>query len=439
MNRRVVQLDALMAEAEKQAEHTVGIVRMVVSLALAVVFVFAVMTVAPREETVLERQLFTAAATMLGYFLLGLASVVIVRTGHYRPWMAWAAATGDGVFIVVSVWLGLVNTALPANYMLLIPSMWLVPVAISFGALRFNPALQAYLMALLVAGFVLIAFVDVWDYELAGPPPESANIFLALPPNAMRLAMMCLAGVVLVIAGIRSRALMARAITETWRGANLTRYLPGEVADRLAETGLDALRRGKRQDVGILFTDIRGFTPLSEAMTPEEISAFLTEFRHRVSAAVADCGGVIDKFIGDAVLVVFGIRDPSDRDAAAAIRCADLLVKEMEEWSEERERSGDPAVRIGVGLHRGEAFLGAIGDETRLEYTVLGDTVNVAARLEELTKETEWLILASKQLLDQAGVDLAAWNAIDTTSLRGRHEQIEIFGSKNPDTTPRAS
>ncbi|MBW8638120.1 adenylate/guanylate cyclase domain-containing protein [Hoeflea sp. WL0058] len=436
MTKRVVQLDALMAEAEKQAEHTVGIVRMVVSLALGVVFVFAVMTVAPRDETVLERQLFTAAATMLGYFLLGLASVVIVRFGHYRPWMAWAAATGDGVFIVASVWLGLINTALPANYMLLIPSMWLVPVAISFGALRFNPALQAYLMALLVAGFVLIAFVDVWDYELAGPPPESANLFLALPPNAMRLAMVCLAGVVLVIAGIRSRALMARAITETWRGANLTRYLPSEVADRLAETGLDALRRGKRQDVAILFTDIRGFTPLSETMTPEEIGAFLTEFRRRVSTAVVSCGGVIDKFIGDAVLVVFGIRDPSDRDAAAAVHCAGLLLKEMDEWS--RERSGDPAVRIGVGLHRGEVFLGAIGDETRLEYTVLGDTVNVAARLEELTKETGWPILASKQLLDQAGVDLAFWKAIDTTFLRGRHEQIEIYGSNNPYTTPRA-
>jgi adenylate cyclase len=239
---------------------------------------------------------------------------------------------------------------------------------------------------------------------------------------------------------VRARALLTRAIRETRRGVNLTRYLPPRIADRLAETGLDELRRGRRQTVAILFVDVRGFTPLSEAMTPEALSGFVAEFRHRVAGAAEASGGTIDKFIGDAAMIVFGLEpegadsagaDGAANSAATALACARRLLAEIAEWSARRRDAGEPPVEVGIGVHQGEVFCGAIGDETRLEFTVLGDPVNVAARLQALTREVGWPIVASAAVLEAAGAGRppAGWQALAPTPLRGRRGMLEIFGS----------
>jgi adenylate cyclase len=346
--------------------------------------------------------------------------------------MAWVAATGDGAFMLAGIWLTLTNTGLPSSYIILFPPLWLAPVALSFGALRFSPGLEIYLIVLLATGLVATALLGGdWAFGLTETQADIAGEFLSVPSGVIRLAMLCLAGLVLVIAVVRSRSLMTRAISETLRGANLTRYLPRQIADRLAETGLEELRRGKRQNVAVLFTDIRSFTELSETLPPEDLSAFVTEFRSRLAHAADACGGTIDKFIGDAAMIVFGITASSGNDAGAALQCADSILREMDDWSLQRSASGQPAVRVGVGIHYGEAFCGAIGDESRLEYTILGDTVNVAARLEELTKSVGMPIVVSENVLERAGIDPAApgWTVIETTQLRGRKSGIRIMAS----------
>jgi len=430
--RLLPQPDVLMAQAEMQAERTVGLLRMLIALSLGMVFVVAVLRTSPADQTVLNRQWLFAGGTMFAYLLLGAASFLVIVCKVYRPWMVWLTTTGDGAFLLVNIWLGLVNAGLPANYLICLPPIWLIPVALSFGALRFNPALQGYLILLLVAGLCGIAFFGVgWDFTQDEPPPEVIKLFVSPPPNAMRLAMLVLAGIVLVFGAVRARALLVRAISETHRGANLTRYLPQQVADRLAETGLDELRQGKRQNVAILFVDIRSFTPLSEAMSPEALSTFVTEFRRHIAGAVATCGGTIDKFIGDAAMVVFGVVQPTPHDAAAALKCADLILREIDDWGEQRNATGQEAVKVGIGVHWGEVFCGAIGDEVRLEYTVLGDAVNIAARLQDLTKHAGWRLVVSQEVLKEAGLSGKSehWHRIETTPLRGRHGLIKVFGS----------
>ncbi len=424
--------EALFAQAEMRAERTVGLLRILIAVALIVVFVVAVLRIAPDDQPMLSRQWMFAGGTMFAYLLLGVASFLVSARGAYRPWMAWLAVTGDCAFLLANVWLGLINTGLPANYVISLPPIWLAPVALSFGALRFNPALQGYLVGLLILGLMAIAlFGASWDYELDAAPPNVLSLFFAVPPNVMRLAMLALAGLVLVVAAIRARALLTRAISETHRGINLTRYLPQQIADRLAEAGLDELRRGRRQNAAILFVDIRGFTPLSEAMPPEALSAFVTEFRRRITRAVDACDGTIDKFIGDAAMVVFGLVRPSENDAAAALRCANLILSEVAEWGKQRKQAGEDAVEVGIGVHWGEVFCGAIGDDTRLEYSVLGDSVNIAARLQEQTKQVGWPIVASRDILAAAGLsgDRKAWHALDKTALRGRRGLIDTYGS----------
>ncbi len=423
----------LFIAAEISAERTVALLRILVAIALGAVFIFAVLPDMATDQPFVVRQLSFASATIGAYLLLGVVSLATNFSGHYRPWMAWPVVTGDAAFLLVSIWLSLINADLPIGYIITMVPIWMVPLVFAFGALRYNPLLQGYVVAVLL-GLIGLSI----GAEPADPPSAQVlEVLFSLPPSVMRLTMLALAGIVLVIAAVRARRLLTRAIEETRRGANLTRYLPQQIANRLAEAGIDELRRGRRKAVAILFVDIRGFTARSEVLPPEEISAFVSQFRHRIARAVVACGGVIDKFVGDSAMVVFGLTNDGSNDAGAALKCAELILSEMDDWHRSGALAGADPVRVGVGVHWGEAFCGAIGDEARLEYTVLGDTVNVAARLEQLTKEIQWPVLASQDAIDAAGTasDRGQWHALESIPLRGRTALTPIFAMGNPQSS----
>ena len=188
---------------------------------------------------------------------------------------------------------------------------------------------------------------------------------------------------------------------------------------------------GRQQDAAVLFVDIRDFTARAEQMEPEAISRFLAEFRRVVTHAVEERGGVVDKFVGDSAMVVFGVPEAGVHDAANALDGARAILNAVASWNDERAATGDDAVRIGVGVHWGQVFCGAVGDASRLEFTVLGDTVNVAARLEEATKRADLPLVVSEELLTAAGVDPAAqdgWVELPDTTIRGRHGDVRHYG-----------
>jgi adenylate cyclase len=141
---------------------------------------------------------------------------------------------------------------------------------------------------------------------------------------------------------------------------------------------------------------------MAETMKPNQRGAFLSEFRGRLAAPVFQNEGSIDKFIGDAALVVFGVPLPRPDDAARAVTCALQILDAIEQWSDERERAGLAPVKVGIGAHYGEVFAGALGDDQLLEYTVIGDTVNVAERLERLTRDEPVPGLTDDDLPDHA-------------------------------------
>ena len=188
---------------------------------------------------------------------------------------------------------------------------------------------------------------------------------------------------------------------ERLQNLNLSRYLPSEIVERLAREGLRATR-GRRMNAAILFMDMRDFTAAVQTMEPGALFGFLQEYRMLISRTVEAEGGLIDKFIGDGVLAVFGAVQPSPNDAMAAIRCGLKLLAAIEAWNVERARHGEPPVRVGVGVHYGEIVSGAIGDEQRLEYSVVGHAVNVCSRIERLTKKYGSPLLVSEEALTEA-------------------------------------
>ena len=190
---------------------------------------------------------------------------------------------------------------------------------------------------------------------------------------------------------------------------------------------------GEVRGATVLFSDLRGFTALAEQMAPGEVVATLNQYFSLMTDWVRSCGGFVDKFMGDAMLVVFGLFTPSDTrgDAAAdAIRCALGMQERLLVLNAQRQAAGQWPLKISIGVDSGEVLAGTIGAEDRLEFTVIGDSVNVAARLQEVGKSSGAPLLVSEtayQLAAGAGNELPLV-ALDTIALRGRRGAVRVYG-----------
>src|SRR5687767_1426846 len=180
---------------------------------------------------------------------------------------------------------------------------------------------------------------------------------------------------------IENKQLNERAQQEKAKRTNFERYFTPQLAERIASSEGATRLGGDKREVTVLFSDIRGFTALSETMPPSEMATLLTDYFTEMVECVFNNDGTLDKFIGDAVMAQWGaaIGSPQDPDKAmkAAIEVMEGLAKLNKKWVAE----GRPGLQIGIGINHGEAFAGNIGSEKRLEYTVIGDTVNTASRL----------------------------------------------------------
>jgi adenylate cyclase len=175
-----------------------------------------------------------------------------------------------------------------------------------------------------------------------------------------------------------------RAAAERAR-SNLARYFSPNIVEMLAAQD-EPLGAVRRQTVAVLFVDIVGFTRMAETMEPEAVVTMLREFHERMTAQSFACGGTVEKYIGDAIFAVFGIPTASDHDAANALRCADMMLGALARWNDQRETRGEHRLAIGIGLNYGPAVLGDVGSEHSMSFTVIGDTVNTASRLQGLTR-----------------------------------------------------
>ncbi|WP_171052695.1 adenylate/guanylate cyclase domain-containing protein [Ruegeria sediminis] len=416
----------LLFDAEKRAERLAGLLRMAVAAGLGLTFVLVVRPQAANADTVLWTQWAYAAIGMTGYFLLGFFGWLLARSRYYRAWMVWPVAAGDCLFVLSGLWMSVGNVGAGSAVTLAFPSAWLVPLVLAFGALRVDPRVLWVMTLSLVAGLAGLIALRHGEWPVQPGSLERIAPFFAPPPNMMRLAMIAVAGAVLAVAAARTRALLVRSIDEANRRANLTRYLPAQLADDLGEAGLAAMQEGTRQNAGLLFIDIRGFTGMTQEMPPQAVSQFVSEYRRRVSAVARETGGIIDKFMGDAVLIVF-----SGQDAAArCLTCGLALRDEISDWSQDRGSGGQPPVRVGIGLHWGEVFSGVVGDNDRLEYSVFGDAVNIAARLESLTRDLGLDLIASRDVIAAAGATPQDFGmeTLAPLAVRGREGALSLAG-----------
>lgn len=231
-------------------------------------------------------------------------------------------------------------------------------------------------------------------------------------------------GVVRFCTELLERVASSRVTTE-----KLARYFSPLVARAIAAEGS---RVQARHEVSVLFVDVRGFTAFSEASEPSEAVAVLNEYFEELVERVFEHGGTLDKYLGDGLLAYFGAPRPSGTHADDAVRCACAMLDAVDAVNERRRARGDSTLRVGIGVHSGPAVVGDIGARRRREFTIIGDTVNVASRVESLTKEFD-VALACTGETRALTRERFEWRELGKTRIRGRENAVVLW------TVPRTS
>lgn len=221
-------------------------------------------------------------------------------------------------------------------------------------------------------------------------------LYLGYAATEIVVVVIVSAGLAVVVA--RSRSLAKNRISAERTRSSLARYFSPNVADRLSQSDAP-FSMPRQQRVAVLFADIVGFTKLCETASPEDVIGLLREYHDRLGQSVFDNGGTLDKYIGDGLMATFGTPDPTPDDAAHALDCAFDMIDALEKWNTERQAAGIARVSVGIGIHYGLVVAGDIGNDRRLEYSVVGDAVNIASRLEHMTRRLGTPLAVSDDLV----------------------------------------
>lgn len=229
-------------------------------------------------------------------------------------------------------------------------------------------------------------------------------------------------------------AALSRSVWQSWRHFSerqrlrrtFAGYVSPQVMQQIIDGGVDARKRGVKVDVCVLFSDIRNFTTMSERLPAEQVVALLNRYFGRITAMVHKHGGTVDKFIGDGMMAFFGAPNALPSPEKAALEAARDMLSELAQLNAELRAEGKAELAMGIGLHSGPAVIGYIGSSDRHEYTAIGDTVNVASRLEGLCKQLGYPITCSGAVADKLD-DATMLVPLGEHGLKG-HSAVPVFG-----------
>jgi len=309
---------------------------------------------------------------------------------------------------MVLIWSFHIQYMQPPSFYLKAPTLLYVFIFIALRALRFDArfVVLAGLLAALGWG-ALITYVVYAD-------PSDAMItrdYVAyLTSNSVllgaefdKIISILVVTALIAVALYRAKGLLVRAVSEQTAARELSRFFAPEIAARIkgADDGIRA-GSGEMREAAILNLDLRGFTRLAGTAPPDEVMRLLAEYQRRMVPVIQRHGGSIDKFLGDGIMATFGAARASDVAAADALRALEAVMAEAAAWQADCARDGRASVPVNAAVATGPILFGAVGDETRLEYTVIGEAVNLAAKLEKHNKE-----LGVRALADRASFELA--------------------------------
>jgi adenylate cyclase len=245
--------------------------------------------------------------------------------------------------------------------------------------------------------------------------------FATFTPDHLELISAVAAQTAVTVETIKAHTRLAR---EEVARANYSRFMPEYVVKQLLESPNSFRLGGVNQTVTVLFADIRGFTALSERENPEKVVGLLNRYFSAMTDIIFDHGGTLDKYIGDGLMAIFGAPTATPEDALNAVKAAVTMQKRITTLNEELRVDGMEQIAVGIGLHTGEATIGYIGSDKRSEYTAIGDTVNLASRLESNAAGGQILI---SEATSTASGNLIPVNTREPLTVKNRVQPVDVF------------
>jgi adenylate cyclase len=314
-----------------------------------------------------ERAVWTMLAWLA--YAAGAWYFVNKRRLYDRP-VKYISAAADALFLTLTIVLveGNNGPLMPVYYILIVGC-----------ALRYS-----YRAILAAAGFSALGYAVVWYYSFGNPRLTPIPTYSAI----IHLLIMVMMGAFSAYAVKKMRDLVLKFAENLLRREQaesaLSRYVSHQVARKILDTpdGAEAMGEGRRTHAAVLISDIRGFTPLSEGMDPAALVKLLNSYFTRMVEVVFRHDGTLDKFVGDALIVVFNDPFPQPDAERRAVACAAAMQASIALFNKEQEAAGRRTLGVGIGVHCGPVVAGNVGSEYRMDYTVMGDTVNFTSRLQ---------------------------------------------------------
>lgn len=248
--------------------------------------------------------------------------------------------------------------------------------------------------------------------------------FAAFSPDHLELISAVAAQTAVTVETVKAHKRLAR---EEVARANYSRFMPEYVVQQLLENPNSFKLGGVNQNITVLFADIRGFTAISEHENPEEVVGILNTYFTAMSEIIFEHGGTLDKYIGDGLMALFGAPTATPNDAKNAVNAAVAMQRKLAALKTEPEGKGLANVEVGIGMHTGVATIGYIGSERRSEYTAIGDTVNLASRLESQTAGGQILISDATAIASASDIPMLKRDPI---TVKNRTQPVELFEVK---------
>lgn len=427
---RVVEL---LRAQDRAAERLIIYVQLALAAALAVLYVLA-----PRPADAPMTMLAPVPLALAAYTLFALVRLAVAQRGPLPDWFVIPSIIADMSLLLGLIWSFHLQYGEPPAFSLKVPSILYLFVFIALRALRFD---HRYVLAAGLTAALGWALLTVAAVVKSADGAVTRNFVAYITGNRIligaevdKIVAILLVSAVLTLSARRAQQTLLTAVREEAAGREIKRFLSQGVAEQISmsEELIEAGHAAERE-AAIMMLDIRGFTPFSTTVPAGEVVRMLTSFHARIVPIVQANNGVVDKFLGDGVIVTFGAVAPSRTAAADALRALDSILDASLAWQRSLQGMGlKKPLQVNAAVAVGTVVFATLGDATRLEYTVIGEAVNLAAKLEKHNKveRTRALLPAATLLAARAqGYRPAVEPSLRPgAAVAGVSEPIDLYG-----------
>ncbi len=405
------------------SERLIGWIQLVILTTFAALYIAAPKTAPTGAE-------FEPVPVFLGaYFIFTCLRLWMAYKTSLPFWFLVISILMDMALLLGLIWSFHLQYMQPPSFYLKAPTLLYIFIFIALRALRFEPGYVLLSGIIGAAGWLVLVVYAITD--AAGGSVITRNYIEYLTSNSVllggevdKIMSIMVVTIVLTLAIARARKLLIQSIVESSTAENLAHFVPGEIADRIATAEgplIDA--QTETREASILFADLVSFTSMSERLTPTALITTLNEYFAMIAEPVERNEGAIILFVGDAILATFNLPSGNIKHATSAVATA----LEIQQRLENHEFSTGVKLKARIGINTGTVVGGFAGTPDRLSYTVYGDDVNIAARLEQLNKDRNTSILISERTMQLSDHTRFHFESKGNEVLRGRRASLNIF------------